>query len=166
VGLRGGARGSTSPACSRNGQEIAFTLTDPETQINHLWKLSTDGKNLREMFPGWHEQVGECCGSWMPDGKYFVLESQGQIWSVREAGSLLHKVSRGRLQLTAGAVTYRYPLPSKDGKTLFAVAGFRRAEIQRYDAKAKTFQPFLSGISAQDLILLERQAVDGLCLFS
>jgi hypothetical protein len=60
-------------------------------------------------------------------------------------------VSREPVQLTAGAVSYRFPVPSKDGKTLFAVAGFKRAEIERYDAKAKVFQPFLSGISAQDI---------------
>ncbi len=142
---------ATYPAWSPGGQEIALTLTDPKTQINYLWRLSGDGTNLRRMFPGWHEQTGQCCGFWMPDGKYFVFESQGQIWAAREAGSLLHKVSREPVQLTAGTVSYRFPVPSKDGKTLFAVAGFRRAEIERYDATAKTFQPFLSGISAQDL---------------
>ena len=30
------------------------------------------------------------------------------------------------------------------------MAGFRRGELQRYDSKAKTFEPFLDGISAQD----------------
>jgi eukaryotic-like serine/threonine-protein kinase len=142
---------ATWPAWSPDAQEVAVTLTDPKTQINHLWKLSADGTNLGKMFPGWHEQTGQCCGFWTPDGKYFVFESEDQIWAARETGSLLHKVSRDPVQLTSGAVSYRFPVPSKDGKTLFAVAGFRRAEIQRYDAKAKTFQPFLSGISAQDL---------------
>jgi WD40 repeat protein len=78
-----------------------------------------------------------------------VFESEGQIWAVRDTGSLLHRVSREPVQLTAGAVSYRFPVSSKDGKTLFAIAGFRRAELQRYDAKAETFQPFLSGISAR-----------------
>ena len=45
----------------------------------------------------------------------------------------------------------RYPLPSKDGKRLFAVAGLVRGELERYDAKSKTLEPFLSGISAQDV---------------
>jgi Tol biopolymer transport system component len=142
---------STAPAWSPSSQEIALTLTDPKTQINHLWELSADGKNLHEMFPGWHEKAGECCGSWMPDGKYFVFESEGQIWAQREAGSFLYKVSREPVQLTAGTASYSYPVPSKDGKTLFGVAGFRRGELERYDAKAKTFVPFLGGISAQDV---------------
>jgi len=147
----GGPSLTTSPAWSPSGREIALTLTDPKTQINHLWVLSADGKNLREMFPGWQERAGECCGSWTPDGKYFVFESQGQVWAAREAGSFLHKVNRDPVQLTTGAVSYRYPVPSKDGKTLFAIASFRRGDLQRYDAKAKTFQSFLGGISAQDV---------------
>ena len=149
--LAGGPGLSTSPAWSPSGQEIALTLTDPKTQINHLWKVSADGGNLHEMFPGWHEQANECCGSWMPDGKYFVFESQGQLWAAREAGSFLHKVSRKPVELTAGAVSYGDPVPGKDGKTIFAVAGFTRGELERYDPKAKTFEPFLGGISAQDL---------------
>ena len=149
--LAGGPLSGTSPAWSPSGQKIALNLTDPKTQISHLWELSADGKNLHEMFPGWHERSGECCGAWTADGKYFVFESQGQIWTVREAGSLLHIVNRAPVQLTAGTVSYTFPVPGKDGKTLFAVAGFRRGELERYDAKAKAFESFLGGISAQDV---------------
>ena len=147
----GGPWLSASPAWSPSGQEIALSLTDPKTRINHLWELSVDGRNLHEMFPGWHEQAGECCGSWMPDGKYFVFLSQGQIWAAREADSFMHRVSREPVELTAGAVSYGDPVPSKDGKTIFAVAGFTRGELVRYDTRAKTFASFLGGISAQDV---------------
>jgi len=149
--IAGGPDLTTWPTWSPSGREIALTLTDPNTQIRHLWKLSADGGNLHQMFPGWNTQTGECCGSWMPDGKYFVFASQGQIWAAREAGSFLHKVSREPVKLTAGAVSYGYPVPSKDGKTIFAVAGFLRGEIERYDAKTKTFGTFLGGVSAQDI---------------
>ncbi len=141
----------TSPAWSPNGREISLTLTDPKTQLTHLWELSSDGANLHQMFPGWNESSGECCGAWMPDGQYFIFESQGQVWARREMGSLFYKVSHAPVQVTAGAVSYRFPVPGKDGKTLFAVAGSRRGELLRYDAAAKTFEPFLGGISAQDV---------------
>ncbi|HEV2348279.1 MAG TPA: hypothetical protein VG028_00370, partial [Terriglobia bacterium] len=146
----GGDIRGTSPAWSSDGQQIALNLRDSKN-ISHLWELSSDGKNIHEMFPGWHERAGSCCGSWTPDGEYFVFESQGQIWAVREAGSLLYKVSREPVQLTAGTVSYSNPLPSKDGKTLFAAAGFRRGELERYDAKSKAFVSYLGGISAQDV---------------
>ncbi|TAM80532.1 MAG: serine/threonine-protein kinase, partial [Acidobacteria bacterium] len=146
----GGMRGGTSPVWSPDGQEIALNRLDSRN-TSHLWELSADGRNLHEMFPGWHVQAGECCGQWMPDGNYFVLQSQGQIWAARRTSSLLHKVNRQPVQITAGTVSYNYPVPSKDGKTLFAVAGFRRGELERYDAKTKAFEPFLGGISAQDV---------------
>ena len=69
----------------------------------------------------------------------------------RMAGSLFHKVNRKPVQLTAGTVSYSYPVPSKDGKTIFAAAGFMRGELDRYDAKSKAFDSFLGGISAQDV---------------
>ena len=149
--LAGSATLHTAPVWSPDGQQIALTLVDPKTRTNHLWEVAADGTNLHEMFPGWHDRRGECCGSWMPDGKYFVFESQGQIWARRETGSFLYQASRDPVQLTAGAVSYRYPLPAKDGKTLFAVAGLRRGELERYDATAKTFESFLGGISAQEV---------------
>ncbi len=142
---------TTGPAWSPNGQELSLTLTDPKTQINHLWGLLADGTNLHQMFPGWHETTGECCGTWTADGQYFVFESQGQVWAQRQTSSFLYKVSREPVQLTAGTSSYRYPVPGKDGKTIFAVAGLRRGELQSYDARSKTLQSFLGGISAQDV---------------
>ena len=164
--LAGGPVLSTLPAWSPGGREIALTITDPNTQIRHLWKLSADGRDLHPMFPGWNTQTGECCGYWTPDGKYFVFASQGQIWAAREAGSFLHKVSREPVKLTAGAIAYGNPVPSKDGKTIFAVAGFSRGEVERYDAKTNTFGSFLGGVSAQDVLLLTGWAMGRLCFLS
>jgi serine/threonine protein kinase/Tol biopolymer transport system component len=139
----------TSLTWSPDNQEIALTLEDPKTLLPHLWELSADGRDLHRMFPGWHEQTGECCGAWMPNGKYFVFQSEDQIWASREEGSFLHRVKRNPVQLTAGAVSYSYPVPAKDGKQIYAVAGFRRGELQRYDATSNAFEPFLGGISAE-----------------
>jgi serine/threonine protein kinase/Tol biopolymer transport system component len=140
-----GRRGNWSP----DGREISLTVSEPKTGISRLWELSSGGSNLHEMFPGWHERQGECCGAWTPDGKYFVFQSAGQIWAAREAGSFFHKVSHKPVELTAGTASYSSPVPGKDGKTLFAVAGYARGQLERYDAGSKTFEPFLGGISAQ-----------------
>ena len=148
--LTGAAVGGSSPVWSPDGQKIALNIFDSQ-DVSHLWELSANGENLHEMFPGWNQQASACCGVWTPNGDYFVFESQGQIWAARETGSLLHKVNREPVQLTAGTVSYSLPVPSKDGKTLFAVAGFQRGELQRYDATAKAFVSFLGGISALDV---------------
>src|SRR5208337_71593 len=41
------------------------------------------------------------------------------------------------------------PLPSKDGKHLFAYGVVRRGEVVRYDDRSQEFLPFLSGVSAE-----------------
>ena len=139
------------PAWSPDGSLIRFTVADPKTRVNSLWQISADGANPRLLLPGWHQADGECCGNWTPDGTYFIFQSQNQLWTIREKGSFLRKVSHDPVQLTSGAITYGYPLPSKDGKRLFTVAGLVRGELERHDAKSNTLEPFLSGISAQDV---------------
>lgn len=145
------------PAWSPDEREIRFSVLDPKTQIYSIWQVSVDGTRLHQLLPDWHANNGECCGKWMPDGKYFVFEalpesgSQApQLWARRESGDFLHKVSYEPVQLTSGAIAYRDPLPGKNGKKLYAVAGFRRGELERYDSKGKTFVPYLGGISAED----------------
>ncbi len=150
---------TVSPVWSPNGQEIALTIADPRTSVVHLWELSAEGKDLHEMFPNWHDGAGECCGVWMPDGKYFVfqvlhggrLNRVSQLWAAREAGSFLHKVNREPVQLTAGATSYSFPVPGNDGRKLYAVAGLRRGELERYDAGSKAYVPYMGGISAEDV---------------
>ncbi len=139
------------PAWSHDGSAIRFSVTDAKTRANGLWQVSAQGADLHQLLPGWHPGTGRCCGAWMPDGSYFVFQSAGQIWAVRETGSLLHKVSRVPVQLTSGVTTYFDPLPGKDGKEFFAVARSRRGELERYDAKTKTFESYFGGISAQDV---------------
>lgn len=142
---------TTSPVWSPDGQAIAMTLVTSTERINQLWEVGADGKNLREIFPRWHSDTGACCGAWTADGKYFIFDSQGQVWAARQTGSLLHKVNREPVQLTSGAFSYSYPVPGRDGRTVFAVEGIRRGELQRYNSGIRRFEPFLNGISAQDI---------------
>jgi eukaryotic-like serine/threonine-protein kinase len=140
-----------APAWSPEGSEIRFSVYDPKTGVNSIWQVSAGGAKLHQLLSDWHASDGKCCGEWTPDGKYFVFQSQGQLWAVRETGSLLRKVSHAPVQLTSGAIAYFDPLPGKDGKKLYAVAGLRRGELERYDRKTSTFAPFLGGISADSV---------------
>ena len=139
------------PAWSPGGSLIRFSVADSKTGVNTLWQISADGSKLHQLLADWHPGTGRCCGLWMPDGNYFVFQWAGQIWAQRETGSLLRKAGRAPVQLTSGVTTYSNPLPGKDGKQLFAVAESRRGELERYDAKTKTFGPHFGGISAQDV---------------
>ena len=145
VSLEGAA---FAPAWSPDGSEIRFSADDPKTTLHSIWRISADGGNLHQLLPGWHPGAGECCGKWTPEGKYFVFVSNGQIWAIRETGSILRKVNHEPVQLTSGAIAYADPLPGKDGKELYTVAGLARGELDRYDMKSRHIVPFLSGISA------------------
>jgi len=97
--------------------------------------------------------AGQCCGNWTADGRYFVFESMpapggmSQVWLIREGRGLLSK-RQELAQLTAGPMSMVAPLPSADGKKIFAVAAQPRGQLMRYEGKSRQFVPFLSGISA------------------
>jgi eukaryotic-like serine/threonine-protein kinase len=141
------------PAWSPDGSKIRVAVVEKQTES--IWQVSADGTKLHQILPGWHASSGECCGKWMQGGNYFVFEAipsgenqVPQLWAMREKGSFLHKASHAPVQLTSGATAYLGPVPGKEGKKLYAVEGFPRGELERYDAKSRQFTPFLSGISA------------------
>jgi len=55
---------------------------------------------------------------------------------------------RQPIQLTNGPLSYTLPVPSRDGKQIFALGAKERGELVRFDVRTKQFLPFLSGISA------------------
>jgi Tol biopolymer transport system component len=55
------------------------------------------------------------------------------------------------VQLTTGPMNVGDPVPSRDGKKLFAQGWQPRGELVRYDPRTGQFLPYLSGISAMGL---------------
>jgi len=69
--------GSASrPRWSPDGKVLRFTMDDSKTGSQSLWEVASDGTGLRPLLPGWSSPPSECCGSWTPDGSYFVFQSQ------------------------------------------------------------------------------------------
>ncbi len=112
------------------------------------WELSLSGKDLHRLLAGWHNPPDECCGKWTADGKYFVFQSNRQIWALPRKDGLFRSGSKP-IQLTFSPLSLSSPLPSKDGKKLFVIGQTYRGELERYDAKSGQFTPFLGGISAE-----------------
>ena len=133
------------PRWSPDGSRVRFSVT-PEplpsmnTQNNRtsLWEVSADGKNLHPLLSGWNNPSAECCGSWTPDGKYFLFQSQrggtSNIWAIREERNFFRKVNHEPVQLTTGPTSTYAPLPSTDGKKVFVVSAQVRGELVRYDS--------------------------------
>jgi DNA-binding winged helix-turn-helix (wHTH) protein/Tol biopolymer transport system component len=147
-------------AWSPDGAAIRFTMKD------RIWEISSSGSGLHEVIPGWHDLSGVCCGRWTPDGKFFLILSEGQIWALDERHGLLRHPPAEPIQLTQGPIYWgpppqaRYyhwvfwagPIPSKDGREIFALGSIPRGEASRWNSKTRQFQPFLGGISAQGVV--------------
>jgi Tol biopolymer transport system component len=53
------------------------------------WELSAGGTDLHRLLAGWHDPPDECCGKWTTDGKYFIFQSNHQIWALRQKGNFI-----------------------------------------------------------------------------
>ena len=140
---------------SPDGTHFRFTVNNLTASTSAIWEARADGSDLHPVFPGWNNPPAECCGTWTPDGRYYVFQSTrdnaSNIWIVPDKVSWWRKTSRAPVQLTTGPLQFYDPLPSKDGKKLFVVGMQKRGELVRYDAKSGEFVAFLGGISAGDV---------------
>ncbi len=132
-----------SLAWSPDGSVIRFS------RDGLLWQISADGANLHQFLPGWGKSPTQWSGKWAGDGG-FVFVADGQIWLVDDgqrqgAGALAGQPA----QLTFGPTVWDRPMPSQDGKKIFASGRTKRGELVRFDPMSKQFQPILAGISAE-----------------
>jgi Tol biopolymer transport system component len=140
---------------SPDGSLLRFTVGDPKTSSTSLWEATADGTGLRPLLAGWNNPPAECFGNWTADGKYFVFQStrdgRTDLWVLRERRALSREANRQPWRLTAGPLNFYAPVPSQDGKRLFAVGEQARVELVRYDSQSGHFVPYLSGMSANQL---------------
>ena len=138
---------------SPDSARLRFTVTQPKTQTNSIWEITSDGTHLRDVSRDWNLAGDQCCGSWTPDQRYFVFQSS--LWSglTLKAVSERHFLFRRPLirSLSSGPIWASAPSTSADGKKLFFIGWQPRTETIRYDPKQKSFVSFLSGISAEAL---------------
>jgi len=132
---------------SPDGRLFRFTIFDVQIDDMSIIESSADASIPRKILRG-------CWGKWTPDGHHFVFQNRhhGRLdfWTLPEMRTIpfLAHVDEPK-QLTDGPLDYEYPLPSKDGKTIFALGTARSAELVRYDRRTGQFIPFLAGISAE-----------------
>jgi len=140
---------------SPDGTRLRFALGTAETNSSSIWEVRTDGSDLHALLPAWHSPPLECCGVWSADGRYYFFVSgaadSANLWALREAAGLFHRTPSNPLQMTNGPMSFALPVPSPDGKKLFADGNLPRGELVVYDSKSHQFLPFLSGISAGEV---------------
>ena len=130
-------------------------MSDRNRQEFGLWEVRSDGANLHRVFPDWHNPARECCGTWTPDGRYYVfvaaVDGVLNLFAVPDKVGWLRRPSPVPVQLTAGPLMHYRVLAGEDGKTIFVQAIQPRARLVRYDVKAQQFVPYLTGMSASDV---------------
>jgi eukaryotic-like serine/threonine-protein kinase len=134
---------------SPDGSRIRYTVTLNTVGVSSLWEVRADGTNPHPLLPpDWNNPPQECCGNWTADGRYFVFQSirngLSSLWVLPDQNPFWRRVTRDPVQLTTGPLNFGSPLPSRDGKKLFAQGWQPRAEMVRYDAKSGAFLPFLA----------------------
>ncbi len=133
---------------SPNGRVIRFD------RGGLLWEIASDGSGLHQLFSDWHEPGIQCCGSWTPDGRFYVFNLQsrstgGQIWALDERRGLFQRPPSLPVPLTTGPIIWGGPRSSRDGKKIFADGRTPRGELSRIDPKTGGLQPFFGGVSAE-----------------
>lgn len=113
-----------------------------------IWEMGSDGSGLHQLMAGWHTPSDECCGTWTPDGRFYLFQSGGQIWSLGREGRLFHR-EVSPTALTASPMTLSSPVMSRDGTKLFVVGATYRGELMAYDSRTRQFAPYLGGISGE-----------------
>ena len=134
---------------SPDGRMLRFNVDHPKKAVT-IWEVLSDGSNLHSLLPeGTKPNWGSCCGNWTRDGKYFVFTDFSNLWALREERGWLRRTGSEPVQLTHGPLLFSNPVPSKDGKKLFAVGELDRGQLVRYDTKTQGVIPYLSGIWAE-----------------
>ena len=132
----------TSLCWSPDGKTIRFTKDQA------LWEISSSGSIPHRVLPAWPASQDE--GHWFHDGRFFFVSS-GQIWALDQRHRLFQRSSDEPFPLTSGPIHWDSPIAGKDGKTIFASGVTPRGELIRFNSKARQFQPFLGGISADSV---------------
>jgi DNA-binding winged helix-turn-helix (wHTH) protein/Tol biopolymer transport system component len=128
---------------------LRFSQFDPPFEQEKIVAASEDGTRTDKLVDG-------CCGQWTPDGQYFIFARQSSfrydLWALREKRKFSWKTRKDApIQLTAGPLDFRSPLPARSGNGIFVIGTAHRAEFVRYDKQKGEFVPYLPGISAEEL---------------
>ncbi len=142
------------PRWSPDGSALRFTENNYQNGElwESIWEVAADGSNLHRLLDGWDHPPHECCGTWTPDGRFFIFqatrEGRTDLWALREERGLFGSDSGLPVRLSSGLQGFSSPAVSTDGKHVFALGLEKRGELVRYEMRLREFVPFLGGISA------------------
>jgi DNA-binding winged helix-turn-helix (wHTH) protein/Tol biopolymer transport system component len=147
------------PRWSPDGRHISFTVRELSAGVLSLWEVDASGQNAHAISFGWknpREQwnEGESCGSWSPDGRFFIFRSirggVNSFWIARDADHNV-RFKAPPSQLYSSPDWLAEPRFNAKGNKIVFVDYQERRELVRYDSERGIFVPFLGGIPARHL---------------
>jgi Tol biopolymer transport system component len=153
------ANGSVfAPRFSPDGQRIRFTVGDAAQNKTSLWEIGQDGSNPHALLANWQYGSAACCGSWTPDGRYYIFQATqsspitiSTLWASPDLGRVADAGTPAVAPLTSGPISFGNVSPAGDNKSIWAIGVQPAAEAVKYDSGTKKFVPLLAGVSATDL---------------
>jgi Tol biopolymer transport system component len=153
------AKGSVfAPRFSPDGQRIRFTVGDAAQNKTSLWEIAGDGSNPHALLTDWQYGSTACCGSWTPDGRYYIFQATQSspatittLWAASDTGRATGAGMLAVAPLTSGPMSFGNASPARDNKNVWAIGVQPAAEAVKYDPAKKEFVPLVSGVSATDL---------------
>lgn len=136
---------------SPDGTRLRLTLLNSETHTSALWELNRDGSAAHILLADWTSgPPAECCGSWTPDGRFYVFQSarggDSNIWAIPEHGGLLGGAEKP-IPITNGPLEYEAPITGREGDRTFFIGLSSQSELLRYDPNARLFVPYGAPLS-------------------
>ena len=135
---------------SPDGRRLRFVSQLSRVFHPTLWETTVEGARPEPVLPAWDREQGE--GNWTPDGRYFLFRSppDSTLWALREEEGF-GGAGEEPSPLTTGAIRFNAPTVDPSGETLYAIGGIRRGELLRWNFQTEQFEPFLPGLSADQL---------------
>ena len=140
------------PAWSPDGRRIRFTRQEGGLKQS-LWEIGVKDGVPQPLLSGSPHEHQVCCGSWSPDGRYFIYVlnqgSKSSLWLLPESFSSRPHLVTGEIELASGPVDFwRSPVMSADGH-VYAIGEEARGEtVQLLPGLSGGTTTFLGGLSA------------------
>ncbi len=136
-----------SPVWSPDGHNIRFVLSDPLRNTAAIWEISPTTGNLHSVLPNWQDLPKQYCGTWTPDGRYFLFVDHSQpvsrLYAIREKRDWWRRSPRGPFLLGAETTGSWSPLVSLDGKSVYFYGTNFQSDLATLDLVTQRFSGVL-----------------------
>ena len=140
-----------SPVWSPDSQTIRFTLNDSDRDTHTIWQIRPDGTDLHQILLGWPNRSRICCGTWTPDGRYFIFaefSERRRLWALRERGDWWRRSPAGPFLLESQPNGSMSPLVGRDGQHIYFYALGTQESLEVMDTASHQFTSLLPDIRA------------------